>query len=221
MSRKLKLTLVTILILVTALLTAAAAGGWESPLAQMDMPTETMQPPSTVSPVTPEMQETPTPEDLGGVQSAASPTWTSIFTGYTPYPDASGTYYPYMGGTGMGGGCGGGGMSGGMGSGGMGMGSGTTINGTPMSGMGGMSGSMDMSSCSMMSGMNMSGDATMLGMDMTGMSGSVVSSSTSVFNNPWLLIGWVLLGVLVVAILIGIGLGIAWLIRYSKQTRPV
>jgi len=194
----------------------------------MDMPTETMPPPSTVSPVTPEIQETPTPEDFGDVQSVASPTWTSIFTGYTPYPDASATYYPYMGSSGMGGGCGGGGMGGGMGSGGMGMGmgSGSTMSGTPMSGMGGMggmgsmSGSMDMNNCSMMSGMNMYGDATMLGMDMTGMSGSVASSSTSVFSNPWLLIGWVLLGVLVVAILFGIGFGIAWLIRYSKQTRP-
>jgi hypothetical protein len=87
-------------------------------------------------------------------------------------------------------------------------------------------GGMGTGSCPMMSGMDMtgmggmSGNSTMLGMDMTGMSGYVTQESTSVFNNPWMLIGWVLLGLLVIALLVGIVFGIVWLIRYPKQTHP-
>ena len=224
MSHKMKLTLGTVLLTLTMLFTLAGRG-LEGPLAQMDMPTETMQPPSAT-----EMQVTPSPENTSGAQGAISPTMTSIFTGFTPYPNATYGYYGPMGGSGTGGGCSG--MSGG---GGMGMSSGYYTDTLTTGGMGSMgSGGMDMGSCPMMSGsmdmtggsmsgMNMSG-VDMPGMDMTGydlseVNGYVTANSASVFSNPWVLIGWVLLGLLLLAILAGIGFGIAWLVRRSGQVQ--
>lgn len=199
MPQKLIRSFITIVILLAAWMTISATGGWKGPVAQMDMPTGTVQPQATESTPAPLVQGTPTPagNDLGG--NLPSPTWTSIFTGYTPYPNS--TYSP-MGGMGMSGGS--------MGSGGMGM------------------GSMDMSGCSMMSGMNMSGgsmsgmdmdDYMIQGMDMTGMTGYVQANSTPLLSNPWLLLGWVLLGLVILAILVGAGIAIAWLIRRSKLTQ--
>jgi len=69
-----------------------------------------------------------------------------------------------------------------------------------------------------MSGMNMSGGYSIMGMDM---SGYVEQDASSVFNDPWLLIGWVLLVLLVLSILVGAVFGIAWIIRRSKQDRPI
>jgi hypothetical protein len=216
MLRKNKLILMSGTALLIAMLTISAAGGWHAPLAQMDMPTGSPLPQSTQDLTTPRAQDTPTPAGDNLDMGVSSPNWTSIFTGFTPYPNA--TYGSY--GSGMGS------------MGGMGMSGGYYGTGTPMSGMGsmgsmgGMSG-MGSGSCSMMgsSGMSMnstSGDYSMSGMDMSGMNmtgmNGYVAGNTSVFSNPWLLIGWVLLGVLVLAILVGIGVGIAWLIRRPRQT---
>ncbi|OGO31769.1 MAG: hypothetical protein A2136_03620 [Chloroflexi bacterium RBG_16_54_11] len=202
-----KITFLTIMVILAAITTIAAAGSWAGPLAQMDMPTETMQPQATAS------QDTPTPADVE--QGMPSATWTSIFTGYTPYPNST---YPAMSGGGMMGGCGGMGMSGSTAMGGV------TMGGTPMSGMGSMSGAMDMSNCPMMSGSGMSSMAMpdeyeIMGMDMTGMSSYVTEDSDSAFSDPWTLIGWVLLGLLVIAVLVAAALGIVWLIRRSRQVQ--
>ncbi len=211
-----KITFLTIMVLLAAITTIAAAGSWAGPLAQMDMPTETIQPQTTASQPAPQAQDTPTP--AGVEQGMPSATWTSIFTGYTPYPNST---YPAMGGGGMMGGCGG---MGAMSSSGMGMSGGNAMGGTPMSGMGSMSGEMDMSSCPMMSGSGMSGmampdDYEIMGMDMTGMSSYVTEDSDSAFSDPWTLIGWVLLGLLVIAVLVAAVLGIVWLIRRSRQVQ--
>jgi hypothetical protein len=209
MPQKIKILALTFGILLLAALMISAAGGWYGPLAQMDMPTDTVQPQMTP-------QDTPTPMESSPGNVLPSPTWTSIFTGYTPYPDAT---YAYGGMSGM---------------------SGTqTMNGTPMSGMGGMggmssmSGSMDMSGCPMMSGMSMSGGTTMggttmqgmnmsggymiEGMDMDDMYASVEDDPTTILSNPWVLIGWVLLGLLFLGILAAIIVGIARLILRSRR----
>ena len=250
MSRKFKLGFVTSVILLIAIITIAAARGYGDPLTQtgMDMPTETMQPRSTASAATPQMQDTPTPLGNNIEQNAPSPTWTSIFTGFTPYPNSTSTYNSSMGGSGMMGGCSGmssgGSMGSGgmvsMGTGGMGMNNGVITGTMGMNSMGGMgSGGMGTGNCSMMSGSGMSGsgmsssemsssgmsspgmsDGYMLGMDMSGVSGYVEDNSSSVFSDPWLLIGWVLLGLLVIAILVGAGFGIAWIVHRSRQIRP-
>ncbi|OGO66323.1 MAG: hypothetical protein A2030_08875 [Chloroflexi bacterium RBG_19FT_COMBO_50_10] len=217
MSRKFKLAFLITVILLVSMFTIAAARGWGSPLAQtgMDMPTETMQPQSTANLATPLMQDTPTPLGKNTQQGMPSPSMTSIFTGFTPYPNST-----YMGGSGM--------MGGGMMGGYAGM-SGVITDTMGMYGMG--TGSMNMGSCSMMSGMDMSSGTSMSGMDMSsgysisgmdmsGMSAYVVDDSSSVFSDPWLLIGWVLLGLLVIAILVAAALGIVWIFRRSRQIRP-
>ena len=226
MTRKLQLAFITIVILLFAGITISAVGGWNVPVAQMDMPTDTPQPTS------PQVTDTPVP----GGESAGlpSPTWTSIFTGYTPYPDTTSTYYP-MGGSGMGMSCSGmGGASmgtgmAGMGSGtmpgGMGMGATGSITGTLTTGscpmMGGMSGmsGMSMGSGSSMSGMDMSDDYMIAGMDLYETNGDVATASSNIFTNPWLLLGWVLVGLLILGILAAIVVGILWLIRRSKPTQ--
>ncbi|OGO65631.1 MAG: hypothetical protein A2030_05735 [Chloroflexi bacterium RBG_19FT_COMBO_50_10] len=235
MSYKFKRMFVIMGILITAMLTMASARGWENPLAQMDMPTETMQSQSTSNPVLPQLQDTPTPMGMNTEQSAPSPSMTSIFTGFTPYPNSTSTYYDAMGGSGM------------MGSGMMGSSSGMSAGGTMGTGGMGMSG-MEMSGCSMMSGtsmdtsgmmgtsgmagMNMGDDSGMAGMDMgddmwiEGMNTNAASSSVEndfslLSSNPWTLLGWVILGLVVIAILVAAGLGIAWLFRRSKRTPQV
>ena len=117
-----------------------------------------------------------------------------------------------------------------MGTGGMGMSSGATPSGMGMSGMGSMgTGSMAMS-CSMMSGAGMSGSMSGAGMsddywlsgmdmDMDETSG-YVESDASPFSDPWLLLGWILLVLVVIAILAGAAFGIVWIIRRSGQDHP-
>jgi hypothetical protein len=212
--------------LLIAMLTMAAARGWEGPLAQMDMPTETMQSQSTSNPVLPQVQDTPTPGEISAEQSAPTPTMTSIFTGFTPYPNATSAYYGNMGGSGMMGSgmmgsssgmsAGGGMGTGGMGTGGMEMGSCSMMSGTSMnsSGMTGDSG---------MAGMDMGDDMWIEGMNMNAASGAVDYDSSLFSNNPWTLLGWVILGLVVIAILVAAGFGIAWLFRRSKpapQAQP-
>jgi hypothetical protein len=137
---------------------------------------------------------------------------TSIFTGFTPDPKTTSTYYSSMGGNGM--------MGGGM-------------TGTPsgMNTMGSMGTSgMDMSGCPMMSGSSMSSsgmgttgmgdDFSMPGMDISEVSGYVEEDSTSILSDPWFLLGWVLLVLVIIAILVGAGLGIAWIVRRSRPTNP-
>lgn len=223
MSGKFSKIIVTLSIILIALFTLSARG-LERPLTQMDMPTETITPASAGGTTTPVMPETPTPQATVEVLTAAGPTMTSIFTGFTPYPDTISGYYGPMGGSEALGSCPG--MSGGgMGSGGMGV-SGGYITGTlPMGGMG--SGGMSMDDCPMMSGsMGMSGmnmseidmaAMNMAGTNMTGMTGSITSTSTSIFDRPWVLIGWIVLSLLVMAILVAAGFGIAWIIRRSTR----
>ena len=210
--------------LLIAMLTMAAARGWEAPLAQMDMPTETMQSQSTSDPVLPQVQDTPTPVEINTEQSVPTPSMTSIFTGFTPYPNATSAYYGNMGGSGMMGnglmgsssgmGAGGGMGTGGMGSGGMEMGSCSMMGGTSM-------GSTGMTDGSGMAGMNMGDDMWIEGMNMNTASGPVDYDSSLFSNNPWTLLGWVILGLVVIAILVAAGFGIAWLFRRSKQAPQV
>ena len=139
MSRNIKIGLLMIVILLIAALSVAATRGWNGPLFQtgMDMPTSTTQPQSTQSPATPIGQGTPTPSGNDAQQSLPSPTMTSIFTGFTPYPNAMATYGIPMGSGGM--------IGGGM------MGYASVMTGTMGTYGMGMSG-MDMSACPMMSG---------------------------------------------------------------------
>jgi len=240
MSRKYKLAFVITVILLVAVTTIASARGWEGPLYQtgMDMPTATMQPASTQSPATPQPQVTATPRGVDAGSSMPSPSMTSIFTGYTPYPNDTSTNYSSMGGCGMMGGSSGMSAGGSMGTGGMGMSSGATPSGMGMSGVGSMgtsgmgsmgAGSMAMS-CSMMSGAGMSGSMSGAGMsddywlsgmdmDMDETSG-YVESDASPFSDPWLLLGWILLVLVVIAILAGAAFGIVWIIRRSGQDHP-
>jgi hypothetical protein len=221
MSYKFKLGTSIFVILLVAILTTAAASGWGGPLLQMDMPTDTVQPQATSALATPYGQNTPVPAGSDSQQSLPSPVMTSIFTGYTPYPNAT-----YMAGTGMMAGMGG---MGSMGSNGMIVGSGVMTGTMGMSGMGSM-GMGDMASCPMMSGSSMSGssmsgmdmgtDLSMIGMDMGEVSGSVEYSSGSVWSNPWLLLGWIVLVLVVLAILTGTAFGIAWLVRRLRPAPP-
>jgi len=228
MSGKYTKIIATLMIVLIALLTLAARG-LERPLSQMDMPTETLAPGEAGGTTTPVMQETPIPQATADVLAAVGPTMTSIFTGFTPYPNSTSGYYGPMGGVGASGSCSG--MSGGgMGSGGMGMSSGYITGTMQMGSMGGMgSGGMSMDGCPMMSesmdmtGMNMSAidmaAMNMAGTNMTGMSGSITSTSTSIFDRPWVLIGWIILGLLVLAILVAAGFGIAWIIGRSRRIK--
>jgi len=215
MSGKYTKIIATLMIVLIALLTLAARG-LERPLSQMDMPTETLTPGEAGGTTTPVMQETPIPQATADVLAAVGPTMTSIFTGFTPYPNSTSGYYGPMGGVGASGSCSG--MSGGMG-----MSSGYITGTLPMGSMGGMgSGGMSMDGCPMMSGsMDMSGmnmsEIDMAAMNMTGMSGSITRTSTSIFDRPWVLIGWIVLGLLVLAILVAAGFGIAWIIRRSRR----
>jgi len=228
MSGKYAKIIATLMIVLIALLTLAARG-LERPLSQMDMPTETLKAPSLDATTTPVIQGTPTPEATFDVPAAAGPTMTSIFTGFTPYPNSTSGYYGPMGGSGVTGSCPGMSGGGGMGSGGMGMSSGYITGTMQMGSMGGMgSGGMSTDGCPMMSGsmdmagMNMSeidiAAMNMAGSYMTGLSGSITSSrSTSILDRPWVLIGWIVLGLLVLAILVAAGFGIAWIIRRSRR----
>ena len=236
MSHKFKSAFTIIGILLIAMLTMAFARGWMGPLAQtgMDMPTDTMQPQSTSNPDVTAVPTTPTPLDTNQSQSVSNATVTSIFTGYTPYPTANSTYYPSTGGSGMAGSCQGMSGGGGMGSGAMGAVGGVITGTTGMAGMGSMdSGSMEMNGCSMMSGMgmtgaemsdgnsmagmNMSDDMWIEGMDRSAAGGYAEENSLSVFSDPWLILGWVLLVMVVIVILVAAGFGIAWIIRRSSQ----
>jgi hypothetical protein len=210
MVQKFRLFLITVVIMTFASLTISATGGLNKPLAQtgMGMATDTPQP------QTPQMQDTPTPGGNNPAMGLPSPTWTSIFTGYTPYPNMT-----PMAGSAMGSGMMGRGMNlssqdttGAI------TGSMTSSNCPMMSGMGSMGGmgAMDMGGGSSMPGMDMGSNYAIEGMDMYGTSGYVQTSPSDPFSNPWLLIGWVLLAVLIFGILAAIVVAIIWLIRRSK-----
>ncbi len=219
-----------ITLLFIAFMTMAAAGGWGGPLRQtgMGMPTETMQPQSTTSLATPRVQGTPTP--LGSVPGSISPspTMTSIFTGFTPYPTVMNAGSSSMGGCGSS--CGTGGTTG-MGA----MGTmGTTITGTigtaGMTGMGSMGAvGMEMSGCPMMSGSGMTGsamgsmgtgtDLLMSGMDMSG-SSMVAYEPEMDTTNPWMILGWVVLGLVSLAVISVVVFGVVLIIRHLRQTQP-
>jgi len=206
MSHKFKLAFSVFTIFLIALMTMATARGWGGPLTQtgMDMPTETMQPQSTPSLAVSQVQETLTPFGINSGQSMPSPTMTSIFTGFTPYPNSTLTYNSSMGGSGMMGSCSGMSGAGGMGSMSSMGSSGTVMSNGVITGTVGMNsmgsmGSEGMGSCPMMSssamGMNMSGDGSMagmdmssnysiLGMDMSGTSGYDEENSASAFSDP-------------------------------------
>lgn len=202
----------TYLLLIASLLVSmvimASASGWKAPLSQMDMPTATSALGTTQSTTEPGMQDTPVPQVNPPASNLASPTPTSIFTGYTPDP------------TGMGS------TAGMYGMGGMGMNGTPMATGSAMNGMGSMSMSCPMMSGSGMSGMSsMSGmgsgdDLLMSGMDMDEVSSSAVYGIDEESVNPWIILGWVLLGVVVVAIIAAIVLGIILLLRQTRQAPP-
>lgn len=107
------------------------------------------------------------------------------------------------------------------------------MSGTPMPGANGMA--MNSAGCAMMgtSGMTgMSGTAGMSGMSgmnsmsgMTAVAGAdesdvLLTDPSTWFNNPWTLLGWLLVLASVLAILAGIVLGILWIVRRSTPARP-
>jgi len=101
------------------------------------------------------------------------------------------------------------------------------MSGMDMSSMSGMSGMSGMTGMGSMSGM--SGTTGMTGMDMSGMTGMgnmnvMPASPGSILLgglNPWWLLGWGLLGLLLLAILVGVVIGIVWLVRRSQPAKPV
>lgn len=98
--------------------------------------------------------------------------------------------------------------SGMTGSGGM---AGMNMSGMNMNGMSGM----PMDQMSGMQGQGMSGMTGMSGMNMTGMNGGIPW-----YNNPWLMLGWILLAVAVIGISVGVVLGFRWF-RNSKAAPTV
>ena len=229
MANKFRVWFVITAIILISMATIGASGGWYGPLYQigMDMSTATPQPSSTGSTTDPQLQGTPTPSVINPGSGLASPTMTSIFTGFTPNPNGMSTYVMPMGGSGM--------MGGGMMGGGM-MGSSSGITGTMGTTGMGMSG-MGMSGCSMMSGssmgsngmsddvdgggMDMSDDMWMTGIDMSTLSSSEEAEPSLASTNPWWILGWVVLGLVILAILAGAVLGIVWLVRRSSKTQQV
>jgi hypothetical protein len=120
------------------------------------------------------------------------------------YGMMSGTPQPGTNGMGMGGsGCAMMGMTGMNGAAGM----------SNMPGMSGMPGSSAMSG-----GMAMSGTGTM---NMASLDDQVILSDPATWlNNPWTLLGWLLVLAAMLAILGGIVLGTLWIVRRSTSTKP-
>jgi hypothetical protein len=217
MSHKYKLALSIFVILLGTMMTIPAARVWGGPLYQMDMPTDTAQPQVTTSLVTPIVQNTPVPGGNESQQTLPSPTFTSIFTGFTQNPTAMSTYVMPMGGSGMmGGGMVGSStvMTGTMGTTGMGMGGCSMMSGSGM-------GSTGMGAGSSMGGMEMGDDMWMAGIDMSTLRSSAETESSLASTNPWWILGWVVLGLVILAILAGAVLGIVWLVRRSRDIQQV
>lgn len=226
MPHKSRLILLITTVFLISMLVMASAAGWKAPLSQtgMDMPTATMEIGSMDSTPTPVPPDTSAPLVNAPGAVAPSPTMTSIFTGFTPYPTGMPGGSSSLGGCGSG--CGGTGGAAGMG----GYGSmGTTITGTVgmagAAGMGSMSSSgMDMSGCPMMSGSEMSSmgasdDLLMSGMDMSG--SSLVAYDSGIDpTNPWIILGWVVLGVVILALIAGAVVGMVLLVRQFRQAPP-
>ena len=114
-------------------------------------------------------------------------------------------------------------MNGTMNSGSMAMGTCPMMSG--MSGMGSMSGMSDMTGMGSMSGMTsmngMTGGSGMSMMNMSGMQGMVEEDPYAWLRNPWLMLGWLLFGLTMLAVLAGIVLGVLWIIRRSSPAGPV
>jgi len=85
---------------------------------------------------------------------------------------------------------------------------------TGMTGMSGMTGMTDMSS------MNMTGTTST--MDMTAMEDTqvILSDPSTWVNNPWTMLGWLLVLVAFLAIIVGIVLGVVWIVRHVMPARP-
>jgi hypothetical protein len=219
-------------VLLVFLISTASATSWIGPVSQVDMgmPTATMQPGSIESTATLIPQNTPVPKVNTPGAIAASPTMTSIFTGFTPPPTGLSAGGASMGGCGTS--CSTAGTSGMAGS----MGMGTSITGTVgmagMNGMGSMGGGeMGMGSCPMMSSSGMSGsgmssmgtgdDLLMSGMDMSGSSNMIAYESSLDTPNPWMILGWVVLGLVSLAIIVAAVIGVVLLVRQLRQAPPV
>lgn len=107
------------------------------------------------------------------------------------------------------------------------------MSGTPMPGANGMA--MGGSGCAMMGSMSgttgMTGMSGMAGMSgMSGMSGTMsmgtlddqflLTDPATWLNNPWTMLGWLLVLVAFLAILVGIVLGVLWIVRHVQPARP-
>jgi hypothetical protein len=216
-----KTYLLLIVSLLISMVIMASASGWKGPLSQMDMPTATSSPATTQSVTEPTLQDTPAQQVNPPASKLGTPTPTSIFTGYTPYPTGMGVGNSSMGSCGAG--CGTGSSAGmsGMGS----MGGTPMVNSTAMNGMGSMGSSSMSMSCPMMSGSGMTSmgsgdDLLMSGMDMDEVSSSTVYGTNEESVNPWTILGWVVLGLVVAAIIAALVLGIILLIKQARQAPP-
>jgi hypothetical protein len=109
---------------------------------------------------------------------------------------------------------------------------GTTMTGSTCPMMSGSSGMTGMTGMTDMTGMTgMTGMTDMSSMDMTGTTSTmnmaamddtqvILSDPSTWVNNPWTMLGWLLVLVAFLAILIGIVLGVVWIVRHAMPARP-
>jgi hypothetical protein len=71
-----------------------------------------------------------------------------------------------------------------------------------------------------MSGMGTGTDLLMSGMDMDDSSSMVAYESTMDSTNPWMILGWVVLGLVSLAIILAVVVGVVFFVRYLRKARP-
>ena len=71
-----------------------------------------------------------------------------------------------------------------------------------------------------MSGMGTGTDLLMSGMDMDDNGSMLAYESGMDTTNPWMILGWVVLGLVSLAIILAVVVGVILFVRYLRQARP-
>jgi disulfide bond formation protein DsbB len=96
----------------------------------------------------------------------------------------------------------------------------TGMQGGSMSGMAGMQGGSMAGMTGMQDG-SMASMAGMSGMTMPGMQGMTSIASANPYENPWYLLGWALLALVILAVICGVVMTILWIARRPRSTPRV